>query len=317
MFSLYSQNPVESQAARRLLSHTNDIYKTPGVVIEEMDFASGAITLQDQFTAGLIASVNGERKYILVASKGSDTTAKEMKYLIGAAAGKSGEINAKPLILYGERQPSEAIARAAADKGVKIAHGDTKAMQAAIVSREVVGSVIGKKEFYPMVYRDLENHKDLIKKGVRIFKEGELKGTKDVRPLDGVMVRGKDVVPFEIKSPYELQMNGLPSGASLKNDYIAGVREAVKSKVDAGKVSIDVGKHEINMAQAEHRTQQFIEGKWGTKTPIDVAGKEVKVGYSVPVNHAADVEKALADKGVAAYEKIVGENSITYVYKLA
>jgi len=172
---------------------------------------------------------------------------------------------------------------------------------------------IGKREFYDNVDADLRENGFTV-----IPEEGLKQGTGEnryVKPGDGIAIKDNDLVVLEKKAPAETVYNSLPSGSGLKEDYIKDVRETVKTQVDAGDLDRATGKHVVFTAQAEYNANNLIDGITGTKEPLDLRGKDVRVGYSVDLSETQNVERALSHKGIENYDKIEGKRgSVTYIY---
>jgi uncharacterized Zn ribbon protein len=173
----------------------------------------------------------------------------------------------------------------------------------------------GKETFYPDVDRDLEAN------GYDVYPEDQLtQGTGQnqyVKPGDGIAVKDGNAVILEKKAPVEVAPNVLPSGAALKNDYLQDTRAAVAARVHAGEVGVEVGKHEVFLAQAEYNAYNVHDGICGTKDGRDFSHDNIQVGYSVPGFETRHVDQALQNRGIVDFNKVSGERGTwTYVYDL-
>jgi len=175
--------------------------------------------------------------------------------------------------------------------------------------------VAGKDSFYPEVDHDLEAN------GYKVYPEHQLThGTGEhqyVKPGDGIAIKDGNAVVLEKKAPAEVDPDVLPSGTSLKHDYLEDTRAAVGARVDAGKVGAEVGKHEVFLAQAEYNAHNVNDGICGTKDGHDFSNDNIQVGYSVPAYQATQVEQAMLNRGILNFDKLTGEKgTCTYVYEL-
>lgn len=172
---------------------------------------------------------------------------------------------------------------------------------------------MGKDAFYALAARELREA------GCEhVFEElqGELKGSRGVRPADVVAIIGGAVVVTEIKSPKEAGM--LPMGAlcGLRNDYLIAARRAVARQVKEGGLPRAVASHVLFLAQAEHYAQTFVAREWSLKWPEKMAHAEagLHVGYCVPLEHEDHVLRALEYRGIWHYLPIRRAVSFTTVY---
>lgn len=169
-----------------------------------------------------------------------------------------------------------------------------------------------KDTFYPNAYAEQREA------GYTVYEETDLKGSGNIRPLDGIITKDDVVSPNEIKSPNEIGAGADYRGTTLKNDYIAEDRANIKERILNGEIRKEVGDIEVYMAQAEKRTDQFINGEWGIKEgSIDIEGKQVKPSITVPQNEKINVISALKDKGIKNYEVIDGNRTFTVIYDKA
>ncbi len=177
-----------------------------------------------------------------------------------------------------------------------------------------VDQLEGKKEFYPRAYEDQREHMGFDH--ATVFEEKDLRGTRDIKPSDGLVINGDRVIPIEIKSPKEMETLPTSADGTLKNDYISKERSEIASRIDKGELPRDVSRHEIFMAQGEHRAQQFKENEWDLRGSQgeDLEGKRVQVGYQCPLAEKDNVIEALKDKGIRDYEIREGVSTLLAIY---
>ena len=145
-----------------------------------------------------------------------------------------------------------------------------------------------------------------------------MKGTSGVVPLDGLLIRGNQIIALEIKSPREITPKADYSGSALKNDYIKEHRGRIRKDINKGRISQKVGDIQVHVAQAEERTKHLIEGKWYPRElnhPLDLRGKEVLTGLAVPLDFAQDTLQALKQLGISNPKTIQGQHSSTIIWK--
>lgn len=170
----------------------------------------------------------------------------------------------------------------------------------------------GKKEFYQKVEEALKS------KGYDYY-DGDRdipgKGRRHANKPDFIAVKGSKVFIGEIKSPAEGPKSG--SWRQIQNsdtEQFKAVRMDVAKREKAGLVLPEIGGHEIIICGqiADYVRKIGINYDLPASLPKNI---EILMAYSMPEAEERNVEKALANCGKKAYEKVnSGNGSITYLF---
>lgn len=169
---------------------------------------------------------------------------------------------------------------------------------------------MGKKEFYPKVaeafksqgYQYFDGDKDIIGKGRR-----------HASKPDYIAIKGNTIIIGEIKSPDEGPTS--PSWRQVQNsdsEKFKKVRQEVAKREKAGKVSKEVGGHEIII---RGQIPDYVSKLNKTyDLPEEVPSKgNIKYGYSIPVTESGNVEAVLKNLKIR-FEKISHNESTNYIF---
>ena len=171
----------------------------------------------------------------------------------------------------------------------------------------------GKNEFYPEV------EKTLILAGYD-YSDGDrdIKGKtrQHQRKPDYIASKNGEIIIGEIKSPNEPPTSGSWRQKQPNDSHeFAEVRQEVHEKEKAGKVSPEVGGHEIII---KGQIPDYVSNLGITyDLPSGISSATLKGGYSVPSEQSRNVEMALRNCGKSNIQIIdFGGNGVTFVFEL-
>lgn len=169
---------------------------------------------------------------------------------------------------------------------------------------------MGKKEFYPKVAEAFKL------KGFQYFdgdKDIRGKGRSHASKPDYIAVKGNMIVIGEIKSPDEGPTS--PSWRKVQNsdsENFIKIRQEVAEREKVGKVSKDVGGHEIIIRGQIPDYISKLRKTYDLPKEVPINGN-IKCGYSIPVTESENVEAALKNQKII-FEKISHNESTNYIF---
>lgn len=177
----------------------------------------------------------------------------------------------------------------------------------------MVGIMSGKNDFYPKI------EKDLISAGYCYF-DGDRdipgKSRQHRRKPDYIAVKGDVIVIGEIKSPNEPPTSG-SWRQEQPNDSIefAGVREDVRTRETTGRLDPEVGGQEIII---RGQIPDYVANLGITyDLPVEISGRMIKGGYSVPSEQAGNVKIAIKNCKINNFQTINNSGySATFIFDL-
>lgn len=169
---------------------------------------------------------------------------------------------------------------------------------------------MGKKEFYPKVAEAFKSQ------GYQYFdgdKDIRGKGRSHASKPDYIAVKENTIIIGEIKSPDEGPTSS--SWREVQNsdsENFKKVRQEVTEREKAGKVSKEVGGHEIII---RGQIPDYVSKIGKTyDLPEEVPGNgNIKCGYSIPVTESGNVKAALKNQKIR-FEKISHNESTNYIF---
>ena len=171
----------------------------------------------------------------------------------------------------------------------------------------------GKNEFYPKV------EKSLLLNGYKYFDgDRDIKGKtrQHQRKPDYIAVKNGEIIIGEIKSTNESPTTGSwrQKQANDSSEY-AAVRQEVRDREKAGKVSPEVGGHEIII---KGQIPDYAANLGVTyDLPVRVSGGTLKGGYSVPAEQACNVINAFKICGKSDYQVVDNQGqTVTFIFDL-